>query len=226
MTQGKKPKRLYKFLRTDLKSEHGNFAWEIGKWYKTQGDLSICNNGFHASQKPMQALGYVAGELLALVEVRGESVIEDDKECWEEMRLLKVWHWKKENSVALAIFAAEQVIDIYEKKYPDDKRPRAAIEAAKAFLKNPSEENRKEAAAAARAAAWTAAARAAAWAAVAAEAAAEARVAWAAVAAAEAARAAVAAAAAEAAAEGARADLRSKLDQWFVAEIKTLEEYN
>ena len=45
----------------------------------------------------------------------------------------------KKQAVKYAVFAAEQVIDIYEKAYPDDKRPRNAIEAAKAYLKNPSE---------------------------------------------------------------------------------------
>lgn len=44
--------------------------------------------------------------------------------------------------VGYAIFAAEQVIDIYEKKYPDDKRPREAIEVAKECLKNPSKKNK------------------------------------------------------------------------------------
>jgi hypothetical protein len=38
--------------------------------------------------------------------------------------------------IAYAIYAAEQVIDIFEKKYPEDKRPRLAIEAAKAVLSN------------------------------------------------------------------------------------------
>jgi len=47
------------------------------------------------------------------------------------MRVIKTYQWKKEDSVKLAIFAAEQVIEIYEKKYPNDKRPREAIEAAK-----------------------------------------------------------------------------------------------
>jgi len=43
----------------------------------------------------------------------------------------------KKQAVQYAIFAAEQVIDIYEGKYPNDKRPRNAIEAAKAYLKHP-----------------------------------------------------------------------------------------
>ena len=71
-----------------------------------------------------------------------------------------------EQSVSYAVFAAEQAIDIYEKKYPDDKRPRQAIDAAKACIKNPSVEN-KAAAEAAEAASWAAAeaAEAASWAA-------------------------------------------------------------
>ena len=47
--------------------------------------------------------------------------------------------------VSYAVFAAEQVLDIFEHKYPEDKRPRAAIEAAKKCIENPSEENRKTA---------------------------------------------------------------------------------
>jgi len=47
--------------------------------------------------------------------------------------------------VSYAIFAAEQVLDIYEKQYPDDKRPRQAIDAAKKCLKDPSKKNKNAA---------------------------------------------------------------------------------
>jgi len=50
-----------------------------------------------------------------------------------------------DNQVKYAIYAAEQVIDIFEKKYPNDKRPRQAIDAAKKYLKEPTEENRNAA---------------------------------------------------------------------------------
>src|SRR5574343_68873 len=59
-----------------------------------------------------------------------------------EMRVLRAWAWSKEDSVALAVYAAELVIHIYEERYPDDKRPRQAIEAAKAWLKDPNEKTR------------------------------------------------------------------------------------
>ena len=66
----------------------------------------------------------------------------------------------KKQAVQYAIFAAEQVIDIYEKKYPDDKRPRNAIEAAKAYLKHPCAKTKAAAASAAYAASAYAAAAA------------------------------------------------------------------
>jgi len=85
--------------------------------------------------------------------------------------------------VSYAVFAAEQVLPFYEKKYPNDDRPRKAIEAAKKCIDNPSDENKEVAraavvveVAAVEAAAWAAAAAAvvevAAWAAAAARAAA------------------------------------------------------
>ena len=49
--------------------------------------------------------------------------------------------------VQYAVFAAEQVIDLFEQKYPDDKRPREAIEAAKKCIDDPSEKNKVAAAA-------------------------------------------------------------------------------
>jgi hypothetical protein len=45
--------------------------------------------------------------------------------------------------VSLAIQCVERVLYIYEEKYPNDKRPRKAIEAAKKCLANPTEENEK-----------------------------------------------------------------------------------
>ncbi|MDE2021088.1 MAG: hypothetical protein KGJ13_12190, partial [Patescibacteria group bacterium] len=206
-----KSKRLYKFLRTDLKSDYDRSQWKIGEWRTDDRDIELCKTGFHASKTPLQALGYVKGEILALVEVKGKSAIENDKETWSSMRIVKAWHWKKEDSVSLAIFAAEQVISIYEKKYPDDDRPRKAIQTAKEYLKDPTKKNAYAAYAAANAA------KAAANAANAAYAANAANAAYAAYAAANAANAAYAAYAANAAyaAYAAKKTLIRKIDKWF-----------
>ena len=80
---------------------------------------------------------------------------------WIVARLLN-----KNNKIKYAIYAAEQVIHIFEKQYPNDKRPRNAIKAAKAYLKNPTKENKEKckiAANAAAAASYAAAAYAAAY---------------------------------------------------------------
>ena len=58
----------------------------------------------------------------------------------------------KPTAVKIAIACAEHVLAIFEKKYPNNKRSRKAIEAAIAWVKNPTEENRQAAAAAADAA--------------------------------------------------------------------------
>ena len=65
---------------------------------------------------------------------------------WANWLIVRVMEYRQ--YVEYAIFAAEQVIDIFDKKYPDDKRPRLAIDAAKKCLENPSAENKKAAAAA------------------------------------------------------------------------------
>ena len=44
-----------------------------------------------------------------------------------------------------AIYAAKQVLDIFEKRFPDDNRPRKAIEAAEKVLKRDTKKNRSAA---------------------------------------------------------------------------------
>lgn len=67
----------------------------------------------------------------------------------------------KQQSVLYACFAARQVLPLFEKRFPQDKRPRAAIEAAEKWPKEPSLENARAAADAAAYAAYAAAAYAA-----------------------------------------------------------------
>ena len=63
-----------------------------------------------------------------------------------------------DGQIKYAIFAAGLVLDIYEMRFPEDKRPRKAIEAAQKYLKTKSEQDRSAAAnAAADAAAYAAA---------------------------------------------------------------------
>ena len=60
-------------------------------------------------------------------------------------RLMRTASDDKKLSVQLAVFLARQVLPIFEKKYPNNDRPRKSIEAAEAWIENPTEENRQKA---------------------------------------------------------------------------------
>lgn len=152
-------KVLYKSLPADRKPN--GFKFKKGVWHKHEGDIKICKQGFHASKNIIDAMNYVNCGYVAKVQVRGKSEKENDKECWSEMKIVEWKKWTKKDSVSLTTYAAELCIDNFEKKYPNDKRPCEAIEAAKKWLKNPTEKNRS----AAESAAWSAesAAASAAW---------------------------------------------------------------
>ena len=151
--------KYWKTIPDDFTS-HGH-KWKMNRWYKVDGEIECCENGFHCSPTIMDAIGYVTPGWICLVEVRGDHQDQGDKSAWREMRILKRWKLTDKQWRKIAIYSAELVLPIYEKEYPNDKRPRNATETAKRYLRGKATQ---EELAAAGAAAW-AAARAAAWAA-------------------------------------------------------------
>jgi hypothetical protein len=143
-------KLLWKCIPDDFTS-HGH-KWVVGKWFHVNGKIELCKNGFHASPTILDAMRYVNPGWVCRVKVKGSSQDDGDKSAWSDMMVVKRCAWTKEMSVELAIYAAELVLPIFEKQYPDDKRPAEAIAAAKKWLADPSEENRMATYAAARSA--------------------------------------------------------------------------
>ena len=70
----------YKFLKSGYKSEYGDFTYEIGKTYKHEGEIKLCESGFHFSRKIRDAIQYVSGDHCIEVEATGD-IIEDDNKC-------------------------------------------------------------------------------------------------------------------------------------------------
>ena len=154
--------KCYRFVTADLKSQSGNVQWVVGEWVKHAGKLTLCNSGLHACKTPRESLEYVYGDRWFIAEYRGKVVEGDDKLCASGMRLVKeiplsvIQHY--------AVDCAEHVLHIYEKQYPDDLRVRDCIEAVKAFLDDPTDENRvkiSKSGSAAESTAWSAAGSAA-----------------------------------------------------------------
>jgi hypothetical protein len=159
----------YRFVTKNLTSQHGKVKWDIGKWNKLGNDapLKLCQNGFHASQKPLDSLNYDFGTRWFICEARGRILKGIDKFCAREMRLVKETPPKVIKQ--FAIDCAYRVLPIFEKQRTNDTRPRLALEVAQNYLDKHNEANAQglaAAEAAARAAAWDArAAGDAAWAA-------------------------------------------------------------
>ena len=159
--------RYFKVLSASGGAHHGGIGkWHLpkgkrpGKWMPPiEGDLVPCENGYHLC-RPDDLLVWL-GPRIFVSEYRGEMVADDNKIVVREARLLRETDWNERSARLFACDCAERVLPIFEKEYPDDKRPREAIRVARLFARG---EATAAAWDAARAAAWDAA-RAAAWAA-------------------------------------------------------------
>ncbi len=143
-----------KFLNSNGISAYQSFDWpkpsgkRPGKWVHAKGELRVCGNGIHAAP-PEHALEWLDAECY-LIELGGEILEGSDKLCARKGRLIRNLGW---DSRLFAADCAERVLPTYEKAYPNDDRPRKAIEAARG--------DAIAAGAAAGAAAWAAAGAAA-----------------------------------------------------------------
>jgi len=70
---------------------------------------------------------------------------------WANWLIVRVMN--KKQKVQYAVFAAELVLQNFESKFPNDNRPKMAIEAAKRYLKNQTQKNKTAARSAAESAA-------------------------------------------------------------------------
>ena len=155
--------RGYKFVTKDLKSKNDNIQWVVGEWQKTEGQLSLCSNGLHASHTPLDSLQYTYGDRWFMIEACGKMIEGDDKFCAQEMKLTQELPVDK-ILVQFAILCARRCYKNYKKHYPENNVVLAAIDAAEKCMSNPSKEN-ISAARSAKSAAWSAesAAWSAAW---------------------------------------------------------------
>jgi hypothetical protein len=204
----------YKFLRLkngQVISDWDESIWERNEWRDIAIAPVLQAQGFYATERIADAVPWF-GNVLAEVEVRGLSVAGNVVTAHQGMRITRAWKFSRQDWVDLAIHAAWLVLPIFESRFPDDKRPRAALQSGSAV-------------AAARAAGGAAdiGARSAGHAARAAAAAADARTRTADAAA----YAALAVNSADGAAHGispaVRADVRDKIEAWLHERIRSME---
>ena len=138
---------IYKVTATDGSSFHGGRGkWAAGRWRSVTGNLIPCQHGLHLCRR--RDLIAWLGPVIWEAEYDGEMVEQSDKIVVRRARVIRrLDSWNERTARLFAADCAERVLPIFEKAYPNDDRPRKAIEAGRAFA-------RGEIGAAARAAAW------------------------------------------------------------------------
>jgi hypothetical protein len=127
--------RAFWFSSDDGTTEHQKTPAAVGRTDTFDGTPIPCERGLHASPTPWDALQYACGGRLWEVEIPDDSVPHGtplDKYAARSRTYLRSVDLRHV-LVEFSCRQAERVLHIYEKKYPDDERPRKAIEAARAF---------------------------------------------------------------------------------------------
>jgi hypothetical protein len=129
---------LFKFLTAKMESPTGTGKWSEGKWRSVAGVIVPCKNGLHAA--PVSSLLTFCNETLWRVEIDGDLVWHGDgnerKIVTRKMRIVeRIETWNDRSARLFAADCAERVLKHFEDRYPNDKRPREAIEVARRFAR-------------------------------------------------------------------------------------------
>jgi hypothetical protein len=127
---------LYKVTDTDGRSFHGGRGkWTKNRWRNVKGELVACENGLHLCRR--QDLIYWLGPVIWRAEIDGELIEANDKVVARRARVVeRLDTWNERTARLFAADCAERLLPLFEKRHPNDDRPRKAIEAARAFARD------------------------------------------------------------------------------------------
>ena len=150
---------FYKVLDDDMRSMHGGtYRWTVGEW-TPEVEIDPCLSGYHVCQE--SDLVYWLGPVICPVDVRQtvRHTMNNPKTVTDQARIHEpLATWNERTQRLFACDCADRVLPIFERKYPDDARPRLSIETARRYAAGESTKEKLTAAwYAARAAAWGAA---------------------------------------------------------------------
>ena len=150
--------KAYHFLTADMTTGYGRLRkpWAVGQTRRVTGPIELCERGYHSSPTPIAALEYAPGPMLCLVDVSQPVAVDDDKQVSRRRTLVQAVD-ATETLHRVACDIAEDVLPIFEEQYPNDDRPRRAIEAKRLWLAGVVDDGELDAARAAAEAAWDAA---------------------------------------------------------------------
>ena len=135
----------YKWLNPNRTTTYQGVKWpkRVGVWTPDETP-KLCVSGWHLATHRGISEHTLVGAVLWIAEGRGASVAaDDDKVAFSSARLVsQVGTLTQVIAVQWAAECARRVLKHYEDRYPEDKRPREAIQAALKWAKDPTEANR------------------------------------------------------------------------------------
>ena len=81
---------------------------EVGRWYEHEGPLALCESGYHASTRALDALKYAPGTWVSLCEIDGAVLRDADKVCARRRCAL----WAADATATLRLFACSCALDV------------------------------------------------------------------------------------------------------------------
>jgi hypothetical protein len=140
----------YKWLNPDHTTTYQHVKWpkRVGVWTPDETP-KLCKSGWHLATHQGIAEHMQRDAVLWIAEGRGACDSAPDKVAFTSARLVSaVGMLTQVIAVQWAAECAQRMLENYEDRYPNDKRPREAIDAALRWAKDPSKANRDAAAAA------------------------------------------------------------------------------
>lgn len=135
---------LYKLLGPDGEPLNGGRGkWHLpegkkpGKWMPYIRKIQMCERGYHLTDE-LHIINWIDADDVYIYEAegKGKHIIEKNKSYYARARLIRlVGHLDARKLRLFAADCAEHVLHIYEAKYPDDDRPRKAIQAARDYAR-------------------------------------------------------------------------------------------
>ncbi len=125
---------VYKFLNGRSATHASDFRYRLNSWQpEINGNLVACKNAYHGC-KTEHLSSWIASDLFVIesksdwFEKSGKLITRGPVRIIEHLK-----GWNIKNQRLFAVDAAEHVLHFFEKTYPNDNRPRLAIQAARKF---------------------------------------------------------------------------------------------